>query len=128
MDNLPIVPTLEGEVAFNHENETWTFHGLWAMTPQHLRTGIKSAFQYVHKDNKEASDPRTGKYSGYFMLKTADADQKVLENDVSLTFVEEDGNQFVTGRGSNQYGSFNLKGKLQNGARLFATTKSKPVI
>ena len=122
MDNLPIVPTLEGEVAFNHENETWTFHGLWAMTPQHLRTGIKSAFQYVHKDNKEASDPRTGKYSGYFMLKTADADQKVLENDVSLTFVEEDGNQFVTGRGSNQYGSFNLKGKLQNGKLVLSKT------
>jgi len=113
--DLPMLPTLEGQVTFDHITENWFFKGLWAMTPQQLRTGIRSAFHYVHKDNKESSDPRTGSYSGYFMLKAADADQKVLEDDVSLVFDEKDGEQHVTGQGSNQYGAFTLEGKFENG-------------
>ena len=116
----PILPTLEGQITFDHETENWLFDGLWAMTPQQLRTGIRSAFHYVHKDNKEASDPRSGNYSGYFMLKAADADQKVLEDDVSLIFVEKDGEQNVTGQGSNQYGAFTLNGKFENGKLVLA--------
>lgn len=110
-----MLPTLEGQVTFDHTTENWFFKGLWAMTPQQLRTGVRSAFHYVHKDNTESSDPRTGSYSGHFMLKTADADQKVLEDDVTLVFDEKDGEQHVTGQGSNQYGPFTLEGKFQNG-------------
>lgn len=73
--------------------------------------GTTCDFHYTLKPGVQISgvDPVSGDYTGYFVVKT-DMQKRVYERNLSLVFAK-DGKVFkVSGKGTNEFGEFTLKG------------------
>lgn len=76
--------------------------------------GVSSDFRFVMKlpeDDQIHEGPQDGVYNGYFWMRT-NPPQRISENNVQLTFTQEDssGSFTVKGEGQNRLGLFDLIG------------------
>ena len=100
--------------------------GLWSMGLDKIladpenKLGLCSEFEYGHKiessdetSSSEVKVPKTGTYTGSFMINNAGVKTKVEEKDVMLRFVENnEGFYNVEGKGSNSFGKYTISGTL----------------
>ena len=86
--------------------------------------GITSEFRYsahIPKD-VDPSQPWTGSYSGYFVLK-GEITKRVYERNVHFDFSPIEQGYQVIGRGTNEFGVFTLLGTLNMETREMTCTK-----
>lgn len=86
--------------------------------------GSTCDFQYSLKLVKpeNSTEPVSGLYSGYFVLKT-DIQKRVYERNVSLNFVKDDNVYNVSGQGTNEIGDFLLFGVYNPSTKDLTCTK-----
>lgn len=74
--------------------------------------GVSCDFRFTMKlpeDNQPHEGPQDGIYNGYFWMRT-NPPQRISENNVQLTFIQNDNIFIIKGEGQNRLGPFDLVG------------------
>ena len=74
--------------------------------------GVSCDFRFTMKlpeDNQPHEGPQDGIYNGYFWMRT-NPPQRISENNVQLTFIQNDNIFIIKGEGQNRLGPFELVG------------------
>ena len=74
--------------------------------------GGNSDFRFVMKlpeDSQSHEGPQDGVYNGYFWMRT-NPPQRISENNVQLSFIQDGEKYIVKGEGQNRLGPFDLIG------------------
>uniref|UniRef100_A0A7S2SI83 Uncharacterized protein n=1 Tax=Mucochytrium quahogii TaxID=96639 RepID=A0A7S2SI83_9STRA len=134
--NTVLEPMMRGLLKVKEGKLFWA--GKWALSKEKFNEGDKSKFKFVYVgdakiiDGKSISSPPSGKYSGYFMVKDANASGglvKVEEKGNIIKFGEkkDNGNISVSGSGENAFGEFTLTGMYSpQGGKLSIIKTYKP--
>jgi len=86
--------------------------GKWAASSKLLDTADSNDFDYEHRGTSQ-DFPLSGRYTGWFILNSADGKQRVTERDVTLKFHQNNAGEWnVDGKGSNGFGKYTITGTM----------------
>ena len=116
------IPSLRGQLLI--EGSTHVCRGVWALSDSaHHQPGQTSDFEFrLLKPNDGCNGyPQSGRYQGWFYLKTLKGQVKIEDKEINIRFIAvvgEEGCHRVEGEGVNKFGKFKVYGSLSGNGYL----------